>query len=428
MGRLFTCCFYALLFLFTQVVIATSAPHALVLDVKGPIGPATQDYVEHGVARAVSEMSSLIILNIDTPGGLTSSTRGIIQSLLGAHIPTVAYVAPSGSRAASAGTYILYASNIAAMAPGTHLGAATPVPLRTKEVKAFSASSKKALNDARAYIRSLAQLHGRNATWAEQAVTQASTLSAAEALKKKVIDVIAPDMLALLKRIDGKTVTVHEQKIKLNTQNMSLQLYQPNWRVHWLSVITNPMFAYVFLMVAFYGLFFEFAHPGYVFPGVCGAIALLLGLYGLQMIPVNYVGLGLLILSFVLCISELFVSSYGVLAIGGLISFVLGSIFLMDGDVFGFQLPWRLIVTFSVVTTGFVFFMMWMLLRARRRPQVTGLQTLVGREGVVLVDGKKFWLQVNGELWCIANCAGLQAGDCAQVAAVSGLKITVIKI
>ncbi len=427
MTRFLTYFFYALLFIFSQMIVAAPVPHALVLDIKGPIGPATQDYVEHGVARATSEMSSLIILKIDTPGGLTTSTRGIIKSLLGAHIPTVAYVAPSGARAASAGTYILYASNIAAMAPGTHLGAATPVNLLTKDTKA-SASSKKALNDARAYIRTLAQLHGRNSKWAEQAVTDASTLSAAEALKKGVINVVADDLPSLLKHIDGKTVSVHEQKIKLDTQGIEVQTYQPNWRVRWLSVITNPMFAYVFLMIAFYGLFFEFANPGYIFPGVCGAIALLLGLYGLQMIPVNYVGLGLLILSFVLFISELFVSSYGVLAIGGVISFVLGSIFLIDADAIGFQVPWSLIVAFSVLTTFFVFFMVWMVVRARKRPQVTGLQTLLGQEGEVLVDGKRYWLEVSGELWLISNTDGLQAGDRALITAVSGLKITVMKM
>lgn len=429
MTRFLTYCFYALLFIFCQVLLAAPAPapHALLLDIKGPIGPATQDYVEHGVAKADAELSSLIILKIDTPGGLTTSTRGIIKSLLGAHIPTVAYVAPSGARAASAGTYILYASNIAAMAPGTHLGAATPVNLFAKEAKA-SASSKKALNDAQAYIRSLAQLNGRNSKWAEQAVVQASTLSAAEALQKGVINVVADDLPSLLKRIDGKTVSLHEQKIKLNTQNIEVQHYQPNWRVRWLSVITNPMFAYLFLMIAFYGLFFEFAHPGYIFPGVCGAIALLLGLYGLQMIPVNYVGLGLLILSFVLFISELFVSSYGVLAIGGIISFVLGSIFLIDGDVVGFQVPWSLITAFSVLTTFFVFFMVWIVMRARHRPKVSGLQTLVGQEGDVLVDGKKFWLEVNGELWLITNSDGLQAGDRAMITEVTGLKIIVVKI
>ena len=427
MKKIFSTLFLLFSLLSIQIAMAGTAVQ---LDINGPIGPATQEYVTEGLLHAQNSDADLAILRIDTPGGLSSSMRGIIKMMLGADIPVVTFVGPSGARAASAGTFILYAANIAAMAPGTNLGAATPVNMLSNGKKAspkMSASQVKALNDARAYIRSLAQLRSRNVTWAEAAVEKGESLSAEEALKHKVIEVIAANVPSLLDKIDGMKVTVGQHPITLDTKNMGVFKYEPDWRANLLAIITNPTIVYVFLMIAFYGIFLEFAHPGLIVPAVIGVISLLLGLYGLQMLPVNYVGLSLIFLGFVLFIAEIFISSFGILALSGLICFVIGSILLMDTNVVGFGIPWEAILGFSIVTAFFVFFLLQLLIRARHRPKVSGLSALIGQEGDVLLDGNKAWLQVNGELWKIANKDGLQAGDRAQVSQVNGLEITVKK-
>lgn len=423
--------FYALVLLFSLLSVQLAfAGTAVQLDIKGPIGPATQEYVTKGLDYAANSEADLVVLRLDTPGGLSSSMRGIIKAMLGADLPTVVFVGPSGARAASAGTFILYASNIAAMAPGTNLGAATPVNMLASDNKPaakLSASQRKALNDARAYIRSLAQMRSRNITFAEDAVAKGESLSATEALKNKVIEVIADNVPSLLDKINGMNVTVGQHTVTLATKGMSVIHYEPNWRANLLAVITNPTIVYVFLMIAFYGIFLEFAHPGLIIPAVVGVISLLLALYGLQMLPVNYVGLCLLLLGFVLFIAEIFVSSYGLLAICGLICFVIGSILLMDTNIVGFGIPWGAILGFSIATALFVFFLLQLVIRSRHRPTVSGVSAMIGQEGEVLIDGSKMWLQINGELWNIANQEGLHAGDRVTVSEVNGLIVTVKK-
>lgn len=422
----------ALLFLFCFLCLWQSAfaSVAVQLNVSGPIGPATADYVTQGILHAQDSEADLIVMTLDTPGGLSSSMRHIIKVMLSSSIPIVVYVSPSGARAASAGTFILYAANVAAMAPGTNLGAATPVNMfggKKDKASKPSASETKALNDARAYIRSLAQMRERNETWAEAAVARGESLSADEALQHHVIDVIAPNVSVLLQKIDGMKVSVNQRSVTLNTKNVSIFNYEPDWRANLLAVITNPTMVYVFLMIAFYGIFLEFSHPGLIIPAVVGVISLLLALYGLQMLPVNYVGLSLLFIGFVLLIAEIFVTSFGILALSGLICFVIGSILLMDTNVVGFGIPWGAILGFSIATALFVFFLLQLVIRSRHRPQVSGVSALVGQVGDVSIDGDKAWLEVNGELWKIKNAAGLEPGDRAEVSSVSGLEITVKK-
>lgn len=404
---------------------------AVRLDINGAIGPATQEYISTGILRAENEQADLVILQMDTPGGLSTSMRGIIKVMLASSVPIVGYVGPSGARAASAGTFILYASNIAAMAPGTNLGAATPVAVfsgKKATQNTMSASQAKALNDSLAYIRSLAQLRKRNVQWAQEAVKKGESLSASEALQHHVIDLIAPNVRSLLNKIDGMSVQVSNRTITLHTKGMAVDHYLPDWRANLLAVITNPTIAYVFLMIAFYGVFLEFAHPGLIVPAIVGIIALLLGLYGLQMLPVNYTGLVLMLIGFILFIAEIFVSSFGILALGGLACFIIGSILLMDTNVVGFGIPWTTILGFSIATALFVFFLLQLLLRSRHRPKVSGLSALIGKTGEVLLDGDTAWLQVNGELWKIENSVDLKAGDRAAVDKVDGLTVTVKKL
>lgn len=420
------------LFLFVSLFISGClyAGTAVQLDINGPIGPATQEYISQGIIHAQNDSADLIILRIDTPGGLSTSMRGIIKVMLGSTIPTVAFVGPSGARAASAGTFILYAANVAAMAPGTNIGAATPVNLfgSQKKSEKLSASETKLLNDSLAYIRSLAQLNNRNAKWAALAVEAGHSLSAEEALKLNVINVVAPNIPTLLNKIDGMTVRVGDKTVQLATKDMGVVQYQPDWRAELLAVITNPTIAYIFLMVAFYGIFLEFAHPGLIVPAIIGVTALLLGLYGLQMLPVNYVGLSLIFIGFILFIAEIFVSSFGILGLSGMICFVIGSILLMDTNVIGFGIPWGAILGFSIATALFVFLILQMIIRSRRKPQKSGLDVLLGQVGEVLIDGNKVWLEVNGELWNVTNKEALRPGDRAEVVHVEGLNVTVKKI
>ncbi len=420
----------ALCSLFSGSFAATSKNRAVLLDIKGGIGPATQDFIHRGLEKAQKANARIVILRIDTPGGLSKSMRGIIKAMLASSVPVITYVAPSGARAASAGTYILYASQIAAMAPGTNLGAATPVSIGTpggnnkdKKSKQKSASGLKAINDAKAYIRGLAQLRGRNVKWAERAVSHAESLSAQEALKMNVINVVAKDIPDLLKQINGKKVMVRGVSVNLKTTGLSIAHIKPDWRTRFLSVITDPSVAYILLMIGFYGLFFEFANPGFIVPGVAGAVCLLLALYAFQLLPINYAALALMVLGLAFIVAEAFLPSFGALGIGGVIAFVIGSIMLMKTEVAAFGIPWELIAGVAGVTLLFFFLMLQLAFRSRRRPVVSGAEGMVGKHGVITLREEEVWVRVAGEMWQVANPEGFQAGETVIVLGLEGLSL-----
>ncbi len=413
---------------------APAAGGAVVLDVTGGIGPASAEYVHNGLAEAEKRHAKVIVLRMDTPGGLASSMRAIIHDILASRIPVIGYVAPAGARAASAGTYMMYASHLAAMAPSTHLGAATPVQIgggglfgggkdnkdRKDEKKDATAPTTteqaKVLNDAIAYIRSLAQLRGRNAQWAEEAVREAATLTASEAKDKHVIELIADNIPDLLRQADGRIVKVNGHDMTLKTAGLKTVAIEPNWRSNFLNIITNPNIAYLLLLAGIYGIMFEFFSPGAYFPGVLGGIALLIGLYALNLLPVNYAGAGLLLLGMVMMTAEAFVPSFGALGLGGIAAFVIGSLFLFDTEVPGFQLSWGVIATAVVVSVAFLAIALAAVMRAHRRTVVIGDAALVGREAQVLSwDGEEGDVQVLGERWHARSNAKLTPGQRVRV-------------
>lgn len=404
-----------------------------VLSIQGAIGPAVQDYIEHGILESKKLQAKAIVLTMDTPGGLDTSMRGIIKSILGSSVPVIGFVYPSGSRAASAGTYILYASHVAAMAPGTNLGAATPISIispnklneKDKSEKKENPEQMKAINDAKAYIQSLAQLRHRNASWAMQAVTSAQTLSANEALKLNVIDLVSPTIADLLQAVNGKIVLIHHTPTKIESTHVELLLINPTWRNKILNIITDPSVAYILMMIGVYGLFFEFMNPGYVAPGVIGAIALFLALYAFQLLPINYAGFLLIVLGIIFMVAEIFFPSFGALGFGGIISFVIGSFLLFDTTAPGFTLPWSLIAGVAITTGLFMIGLMQLLIRSRFKPVVSGTQTLIGKNGTIEKDGNHFWVMVNGERWKVKSNDVLFDKQSVKIAQVDGLILIV---
>jgi membrane-bound serine protease (ClpP class) len=377
----------------------------------------------------------------------------MIKDILASPVPVATFVAPSGARAASAGTYILYASHIAAMAPGTNLGAATPVAIggdsgpepqkekpetadkekKSEELK--DAMSRKQVQDASAYIRSLAQLRGRNAEWAERAVREAVSLSADEALKIKVIDFVASDLPHLMKQLDERKVHVAGQDRVLDLDEAQIVTIEPDWKSKFLAVITDPSIAYILMLVGIYGLFFEFSNPGYVLPGVIGGISLLLALYAFQLLPVSYAGLALIALGLAFMIAEVFFPSFGALGIGGLIAFVVGSIILIDTDLPGYGIPLTLIGSVAVASALFVLLVVTMALKARRRPVVSGREEIIGSTGEVLSDfdvsagaGQAYegWARVHSETWRVRSAQPMKRGTKVKVVAINGLTLEVV--
>jgi membrane-bound serine protease (ClpP class) len=417
-------------------------PQALLLNVDGAISPAVADYIERGIKQGSNQQANMIILRMDTPGGLDKSMRQINKAILAAPIPVITYIAPSGARAASAGTFILYASHVAAMSPGTNLGAASPVsigggglPIPSGEQakdqekasqKSQDAMTQKVTKDAVAYIRSLAQLRGRDVAFAEKAILNAETLTAEEALRNNVIDIVASDINDLLTQLNGRQVNVRGQQQALNTENIQITRVDPDWRAKLLAVITDPSVAYILLLIGIYGLFFEFANPGFIVPGVAGAIALILALYAFQMLPISYAGLGLVILGIIFMVAEAFVPSFGALGIGGVIAFIAGSVLLMDTDLPGYQIARPLIVGFALLNALFFFIIITLLIRSFKRRVVSGAEDLIGREGVAIQDitdsgqGK-----IHGEIWTIKSDTPLRQGDKIKVVKSEGLTLIV---
>jgi membrane-bound serine protease (ClpP class) len=434
--------------------LCVSAAPVIVLRLHDAIGPASADYLVRGIKKAGEAGAPLVVVELDTPGGLDTSMRQVIQEILAAPVPVAIYVSPQGARAASAGTYILYASHVAAMAPATTLGAATPVAIGLpgsdrrppgKDGEAPPVSGKpgqpasspplqspgdamtaKQVHDAAAFIRGLAQLRGRNADWAERAVREAVSLTAGEALREKVVDVIAKDVPDLLAQIDGRTVRVQGRDVKLATRDAAQEIRLPDWRHQLLSVITQPSVALILMMIGIYGLFLEFAAPGHGVSGVTGAICLLLGLFALQLLPVNYAALALILLGMGLLVAEAFAPSFGFLGAGGVIAFVAGGILLFDEEVAGFGVPLPLILGLAVASAAVVLLGGGLALRGYRRPVVSGRETLLGASGEVLEAAEgEVWAQVVGERWKVASSEPLVSGQRIRVTGVHGLTLEV---
>lgn len=437
------------LLLVLQSAAAAAAPAPVyTMHIDGAIGPATVEQVDRTLAQAATAGAQLVVLQMDTPGGLDHAMRDIVKRILASPVPVACFVAPQGARAASAGTYILYASHIAAMAPATNLGAATPVAIglpgfgdgapppspapasgATASDGGHDAMTAKRINDATAYIRSLAQLRGRNGDWAERAVRAAVSLPAREALAQGVIDLVAADLPELLRRLDGREVALGDAaagKVTLATAQAAVVELEPDWRGRLLAVISDPSLALLLMMIGIYGLLFEFLNPGFVAPGVVGGLCLLLAMWGLQMLPLNYAGLALLLLGVALFVAEAFVPSFGALGLGGVAAFAFGALLLFDRSVPGFAVPLAVIGALSLASAGIVIGVATMAVKARQRPQRHGAARLVGANGEVLEfnDGRG-WAQVEGERWQVRAAVPLVPGQRVRVVRVDGFTLEV---
>jgi membrane-bound serine protease (ClpP class) len=428
---------------------------AVLLPIDGPIGPATSSFFERSLERAQNDGARFVVVTIDTPGGLDSAMRDIVQAILASAIPVIGYVSPGGARAASAGTYILYATHVAAMAPATNLGAATPVqiggggggkpesPFGAREDEPNdddgkgadekpaaplpgSAMERKVINDAVAYIRSLAELRGRNADWAEKAVREGTSISASEARESGVIDLVAEDVPALLAALDGRRIKMKAGEVEIRSDGVTLTELKPDWRTNLLSMLTNPNVAYLLMLIGIYGLLLEGYNPGAVLPGVVGAICLLLALFAFQVLSVNYAGLGLILLGIVLIIAETFVPSFGALGLGGIISFVIGSVMLLDNDIPGFGIAWQIIGAMALAGALLLMAIVAFAVRARMRPVVSGAEALVGSRGEAVESfDNRGSVRVAGEIWQAVSSQPVRKGQPVLIRKMDGLTLEV---
>ena len=426
------------------IVASGSERTAIVLKFEGAVTPASADYIIRGINGAAERDAGIVIIEMDTPGGLDSSMRQIIRAIIDSPIPVATYVAPSGARAASAGTYILYASHVAAMAPSTHLGAATPVAIggggmpfggRDDEGEddsggtarpPASAQEAKAINDAVAYIRGLAEMRGRNADWAERAVREAATLTSSAASRENVINFTATSVEDLLEKSHGMTIQLGQAETVLETRGFTIEVVEPDWRTQLLAIITNPNVALIFMMVGVYGLIFEFMNPGTLVPGTIGGISLILGLYSLAVLPVSYAGVGLLILGLILMVAEAFAPSFGILGIGGAIAFVLGAAILFDTDVPGIEISWAVIGGVAASSLILTLIIARLALRSTRSKVVSGREELIGAMAEVLDwKGQKGHVFVHGERWQATADQAMIPGQPVRVVALDGLTLKI---
>jgi len=451
-----------LLYFFSPSLIAQQAKEVqqgkiYITTIDSAISPANADYFIRGLDEAVNNNADLLLLNLNTPGGLDKSMRAMIQAILSSPIPVVIYISPKGARGASAGTYLMYASHIAAMAPATNLGSATPISIGMGEPadsdafeddkskkdadesnneidnlsKTVNKMQRKVTNDAQAYIRSLAQLRGRNEEWAQKAVSQAANLSANEALEKNVIDLIAYNQNDLIKELHQWEVTMGDKTIRLQLVDPEIIELTPDWRTEILIVITDPSLAYLLLLAGIYGLMFEFLNPGSLLPGTIGSICLVVALYALNMLPINMAGLILLLIGITLMVAEAFVPSFGVLGFGGIIAFTIGSFMLMDTSLPGYQIAPALIISTALASAFSVIFVLSMLLKARRRPLVSGEQELIDELAIAVEDFSGHGrVRIRGEIWQ-ADCeqdVDVKQEQKLRVKAIDGLTLKVVPV
>jgi membrane-bound serine protease (ClpP class) len=402
--------------------------HVNVIEINGVINPVAAKFITEAIDQSEEDGAQCLIIQMDTPGGLMDSMRTIVKKVLSARIPVVVYVSPAGARAASAGVFVTMAAHIAAMAPSTNIGAAHPVTLGSQQ-KENKALMEKVVNDAVAQIKGIAKERGRNVKWAEKAVRESVSITEDEALKLKVIDLVAQDLDSLLAKIDGRTVKIDSKKKVIVTMGATVNSRQMGWRYRFLDIISNPTIAYIMLMLGIYGIFFELSNPGAILPGVIGAIFLILAFFALQMLPINYAGLALILLGIILFIAEVKITSYGMLSVGGAVCMFLGSIMLAENLPEYMRISKGVIIPAVMVSAGFFIFAVTMAIRARRKKPTTGIEGIIGEEGLseslIFPEGT---VSIHGELWTAICDERIERGERIKVVGVDNLKLKVVKV